>query len=139
MDYLVFIGFMEWGIGGGGFIIFILLIFLFGGWWCRKCKVKAIVFNLIISVFQFLLMGRDVYFKVYNYGQFVWLSMLFIKGKGYIQVKNNIVGYEIDIGDFYCILLEVIGQKKINKDFIVEFIYFDQFGNVYWQDFLIVK
>ena len=123
-DYLASTGPMEWGIGGGGLIIFILLISLSGGRRRRKRKAKAIAPNLTISAFH---------------GQLARLSMLSIKGKGHIQVKNNIAGHEINTGDSYRILLEATGQKKINKDFIVELTYLDQLGNVYRQDFPIAK
>jgi len=138
-DYLASTGPMEWGIGGGGLIIFILLLSLSGGRRRRKRKAKAIAPNLTISAFQLSPMGRDAYFKVHNHGQLARLSTLSIKGKGHIQVKNNIAGHEIKTGDSYRILLEATGQKKINKDFIVELIYLDQLGNVYRQDFPIAK
>ena len=71
-------------------------------------------------------MGRDAFFKVHNHGQLARLSALSIKGKGHIQVKNNIAGHEIKTGDSYRILLEATGNKKINKDFIVELTYIKQ-------------
>jgi len=138
-EYLATTGPMEWGIGGGGLIIFILLLSLSGGRRRKKRKAKAIAPNLTISAFQLSPMGRDAYFKVHNHGQLARLSTLAIKGKGHIQVKNNIAGHEIKTGDSYRILLEATGQKKINKDFIVELTFLDQLGNVYRQDFPIAK
>ncbi|MEQ8703132.1 MAG: hypothetical protein RIC19_04395 [Phaeodactylibacter sp.] len=138
-EYFASTGPLEWGVGGGGFVIFILLLSLSGGRRRKKRKAKAIAPNLTINAFQLSPMGRDAYFKVHNHGQLARLSVLSIKGKGHIQVKNNIAGHEIQTGDSYRILLEATGNKKINKDFIVELTYLDQLGNVYRQDFPIAK
>ncbi|NRA48394.1 MAG: hypothetical protein HRU12_04615 [Phaeodactylibacter sp.] len=138
-DYLASTGPMEWGIGGGSFIVMVLLASLSGGKRRKKKKAKAVSPSLSISGFQLSPMGRDAFFKVHNHGQLARLSALSIKGKGHIQVKNNIAGHEIKTGDSYRILLEATGNKKINKDFIVELTYIDMLGNVYRQDFPIAK
>lgn len=137
--YLASTGPIEWGIGGGGLLVILLLISISAGRRRKKRNARAIAPNLSISAFQLSPMGRDAFFKVHNHGDLARLSTLVIKGKGHIQVKNNIAGHEIKNGDSYRILLEATGSKKINKDFIVELTYLDQSGNVYRQDFPIAR
>jgi len=129
-------GLVEWSIGGGGLVLILVLASVLSpGKRRKKRQAQQAAPLLSLDTFQISPLGRDAYFKVQNNGQPARLSLLEIKGRDDIAVKNAVAGHELQTGESYRILLEATGKEKLNTDFTIELSYLDTFGNVYKQAF----
>lgn len=129
-------GLVEWSIGGGGLLLILALASLLStGKRRKKRQAQQAAPLLSLDAFQISPLGRDAYFKVLNNGQPARLSLLEIKGRDDIAVKNAVAGHELQSGESYRILLEATGKEKLSTDFTIELSYLDTFGNVYKQAF----
>ncbi len=127
---------LEWSIGGGGIALTLILsAALSSGRRRRKRRALQLAPSLSLDAFQISPLGRDAYFKVLNNGQPARLSLLQIKGRNDVAVKNAVAGQELQAGESYRILLEATGSRKLSSDFTIELSYVDAAGNVYQQAF----
>jgi hypothetical protein len=134
-NYVLESGPIEWAAAAGIFVILILGLSMMSSKRRKKKKARQVAPHLSLQGFQISPLGRDAYLKVRNSGQPAKLTGLDIQGRRDIAVKNAVAGHEMPPGETYRILLESVGQTKLNNNFTIELTYMDQLGNVYQQFF----
>lgn len=119
----------------GGVAVILLIVLPLAGRGRRKGRLRKFAPIITLESFQISPLGRDAFFKIKNTGEPATLTSLFIRGRRDIIFKNAFVGHELDRNKSYSILMEVVGNQKIEENFTIELNYLDKAGNVYKQAF----
>ncbi|KAA3637368.1 MAG: hypothetical protein DWQ02_06865 [Bacteroidetes bacterium] len=135
IEYAMAMTIEQWAYVAGGFIGLLLLRWLIKrARRPKKAVVKQPVINssqgLQLHTFQIAPLGRDAFLKIQNTLEPITLTKLEIPDRQNIRVKNAIAGHKLDKSKIYSILLEAVGNTKLDDGFTVKLTYLTAAGKV---------
>lgn len=123
---------LVFGVGFGLLVILIIIIVLIRGSMRRGRLRKR---GLLVQSFQIAPLGRDAFLKVANPGPAVTLLSLRLIGRNDLTVKNQVAGQQLALSGTYSILLEAVGERRLDNHFQIEITFADEQKNQYQQLF----
>ncbi len=123
---------LVFGVGFGLLVLLIIIIALI-----RRSMRRARLRNrgLVIQSFQIAPLGRDAFLKVANPGTPITLLSLRLIGRNDLKVKNELTGQQLALSGTYSILLEAVGDRRLDANFQIELTFADEQKNHYQQLF----
>lgn len=123
---------LVFGLGFGLLVLLIIIIIVISRS-TRRSRLRQR--GLVVQSFQIAPLGRDAFLKISNPGLPVTLLNLQLIGRQDIKVKNDVAGQQLTQGGSYSILLEAMGDRRLNGQFQVELTFSDQQRTPYQQLF----
>lgn len=123
---------LVFGLGFGLLVILIITIVLINRS-MRHARLRQR--GLLIQSFQIAPLGRDAFLKVANPGSPVTLLSLNLIGRNDLKVKNELTGQQLTQSGTYSILIEAVGERRLDAHFQVELHFADEQKNRYQQLF----
>lgn len=121
--------------GGGGLVLLIgLLVALRVN---RRGGGRQASPQLQVASFQLAPLGRDAFLKITNQGEKAVLSSGKIIGRNDVLIKNTLAGHEISRDGSYSLLLEAVGNERLQANFAVELTFVDEHRRGFQQTFFL--
>ncbi|MEL7427813.1 MAG: hypothetical protein AAFN81_32795 [Bacteroidota bacterium] len=113
---------LVFGVGFGLLLFLIIIIVIF-----RRSMQRSRLRQrgLVIQSFQIAPLGRDAFLKISNPGPPVTLLHVRLVGRQDVKVKNEVTGQQLATAGNYSVLLEAVGDRRLNSQFQVELSFAD--------------
>ena len=114
---------LVFGVGFGALLFLIILIVMISRS-VRRSRLRQR--GLVIQSFQIAPLGRDAFLKIANPGAPVTLLLVNLIGRRDVKVKNEVTGQQLTSAGTYSILLEAVGDRRLDPNFQVELTFADE-------------
>ena len=108
---------------GFGLLLFLIILIVVIRRSLRRARLRQR--GLVIQSFQIAPLGRDAFLKISNPGPPVTLLNVHLVGRQDLKVKNEVTGQQLPTAGNYSILLEAVGDRRLDPQFQVELSFAD--------------